>query len=130
MLEHLGRVDTETGEDLRRYSTTQGNLCTTPYLCSGIAADSQGNLCVTDTSNHRIRKISVDGSVSTVAGTGKQGHRDGKVEEARFGRCIGLAIGEDDTIYVADSFNCVIRRIKDGVVSTFAGKAGVRKSSN
>ena len=77
-----------------------------------------------DTYNHQIRKISVDGTVSIVAGTGKCGYLDGKVEEALIGGCYGVAVGEDGSIYFSDSSSHVIRRVKDGEVSTLAGKAG------
>lgn len=94
----------------------------THTFCSSLAADTQGNLYLADTSNHRIRRISLDGSVTTVAGSGVKGHQDGKAEEAQFGNCFGIAVGSDGTIYVSDSGSNTIRRIKDGVVSTLAGK--------
>lgn len=115
------------GKDLTHCSTIQGTTTELLTSYSALASDSKGNLYVTDTNNYRIRKIALDGTVSTVAGTGKRGYQDGKVEEAQFGYCYGVAVGEDGTLFASDNTNCVIRRIKDGVVTTLAGKG--RESS-
>eukprot|EP00959_Pyramimonas_sp_CCMP1952_P210492 4404927-Pyramimonas_sp.AAC.1 len=53
---------------------------------SGVAVDGDGNVIVADTHNHRIRKVSPQGLVSTLAGTGAQGHRDGDTTAAQFKR--------------------------------------------
>ncbi|MFN8671213.1 MAG: hypothetical protein U0457_03910 [Candidatus Sericytochromatia bacterium] len=50
----------------------------------GMDIDSKGNLFISDTKNNVIRKIDLDGKVSTYAGTGKAGFKDGKKEEAEF----------------------------------------------
>ena len=86
-----------------------------------MAADTLGNIFIADANNRRIRKLSPDGIVTTVAGTGEPGHRDGPAEEATFGVCVGIAVGDDGTIYVSDYSYHVIRKIS-GVVSTLAGK--------
>ncbi|NME98322.1 SMP-30/gluconolactonase/LRE family protein [Aneurinibacillus aneurinilyticus] len=84
-------------------------------------ADTKGNLYVSDTHNHAIRKIT-GGKVYTLAGTGKAGYKDGKGAEAQFHAPTGLAIDRDDNLYVADTLNHVIRKITpDGTVTTFAG---------
>jgi glucose/arabinose dehydrogenase len=59
--------------------------------------------------------------VSTLAGDGTEGDRDGTVEEARFNSPSDIAVGEDGTIYISENSNNVIRRIKDGQVTTLAG---------
>jgi len=93
---------------------------------SGIASDDQGNLFVTDTINHIVRKISPTGMVSTFAGmAGSNGSKDGVGSEARFDSPKALTIDSKNNLYLADWINHTIRKITtDGKVSTFAGKAG------
>lgn len=89
---------------------------------SGIAIDAAGNLYVADTGNHAIRKVTPQGAVSTVAGDGTAGFNDGVGVQARFNGPIGIAVGRDGRLYVADTYNDRIRVIaKDGTVSTLAG---------
>jgi DNA-binding beta-propeller fold protein YncE len=90
-----------------------------------IATDSDGNIFVADLWNYRIRKISTDGTVTTIAGTGKCGWVDGIAEEAQFGMCFGLAVGSDGSVFVTDFSNHTVRKIQDGLVSTLAGKGRV-----
>ena len=59
--------------------------------------------------------------VSTVAGDGSHGFLDGPALTAKFKSPLDVAILPGGTIYVADAFNSSIRKIQDGVVSTFAG---------
>jgi sugar lactone lactonase YvrE len=70
---------------------------------SGLAVDAAGQLFVTDQQAHRIRRIAVDGTVTTVAGDGMGGHRDGPGDQARFFGVEGIAVTADGkTLYVAD----------------------------
>jgi sugar lactone lactonase YvrE len=70
---------------------------------SGLAVDAAGQLFVTDQKTHRIRRIAVDGTVTTVAGDGTGGHRDGPGDQARFFGVEGIAVTADGkTLYVAD----------------------------
>ncbi|MFZ6799054.1 NHL repeat-containing protein [Undibacterium sp. Di24W] len=89
---------------------------------SGLAIDKQGNLYVADTGNHVIRKIEANGKVSTIAGNGQAGYRDGVAAQAQFNAPIGVAVGKDGKVYVADTYNDKIRVIlPDGQVQTIAG---------
>ncbi len=84
------------------------------YRPSGIAVDASGNVCVADTGNNVIRLITPDGMVSTVAGVaGKTGQApaDGAATVARFSSPIGVAVGADGVVYLADS-----GRIRKGVL--------------
>lgn len=89
---------------------------------SGLALDAAGNLYVADTGNHAIRKIGPDGRVSTLAGTGHAGFRDGPGAQAQFNGPIGVAVDGAGRVLVADTYNDRIRVISpDGLVSTLAG---------
>lgn len=89
---------------------------------SALARDGEGNLYVADTGNHAIRKVTPQGVVTTLAGTGEAGFRDGAAAQAQFDGPIGVAVDGTGRVYVADTYNDRIRVIsRDGVVSTLAG---------
>jgi len=89
---------------------------------SGIALSDEGNLYVADTSNNRIRRISPEGVVSTVAGSGTARFADGDSLSASFNGPVGLAVDDAGNIFVADTYNDRIRKITvDGHVVTVAG---------
>jgi sugar lactone lactonase YvrE len=89
---------------------------------SGLAIDRDGNIYVADTGNNRIRKIAPDGTVSSVAGSGASGFRDGKVYDAEFDAPVGVAVDAQGNIYVADTYNDRIRIVSPaGEVKTLAG---------
>jgi sugar lactone lactonase YvrE len=89
---------------------------------SGIAVDSAGTVYVTDTSNHKIRKIA-GGVVSTLAGTGATSPVvNGPGATATFFHPQGIAVDAAGDLLVSDQFNNLIRKITPaGVVSTVAG---------
>jgi sugar lactone lactonase YvrE len=100
----------------------------------GMVFDSKGNLLVSDCWNHRIRKITSQGVVSTLAGGGPTGEdakatwHDGIGVEARFFAPCGLAIDNKDNLYVADAENHRIRKITpEAVVTTIAGSGASGK---
>jgi sugar lactone lactonase YvrE len=89
---------------------------------SGLAIDAAGNLYVADTGNNAIRKVRPDGTVSTLAGDGLAGDRDGKGAGAQFNGPVGVAVDAAGVVYVADTYNDRIRCIApDGTVTTIAG---------
>ena len=89
---------------------------------SAVALDHEGNLFVADTGNHAIRKVSKDGSVTTLAGNGSPGYLDGVGRAAQFNGPVGVAVDAAGIVYVADTYNDRIRRIaRDGTVTTLAG---------
>ena len=85
----------------------------------GLAVDGSGNVMVADGQNHAIRRISVDGTVSTIAGGRGEGVLDGPADVARFAYPQYLAVDAGGAVYVVESGNQHIRRIApDGTVST------------
>jgi DNA-binding beta-propeller fold protein YncE len=89
---------------------------------TGIAIDSFGNLFVADSSNCTIRRITQSGSVTTIAGSaGMCGFDEGAGSQARFAHPTGLVVDINGDIFVADRANHLIRRIRDGLVTTYAG---------
>lgn len=98
----------------------------------GVAVDDDLNVYVCDMINCTIRKISPDGIVSTLAGIPeKRGSKDGDVSEATFYFPEDIAVNSKGYLYVADSYNYTIREISpEGIVKTFAGKAGEPGSKN
>jgi len=99
---------------------------------SGVFAMSSGVLFVSDTANATIRSVATDGTVSTFAGTaGSSGTTDASGSAARFNHPVGLAQDASGNLYVADANNHTVRKITStGVVSTFAGHAGVSGSGD
>ncbi|HYE13270.1 MAG TPA: hypothetical protein VD968_02390 [Pyrinomonadaceae bacterium] len=92
---------------------------------SGLAVDADGNLYVADTGNNRVRKVTPEGTVSTLAGDGTRGSRDGPAAQAQFDAPLGVAVDNDGNVYVADTYNDRVRLItKSGEVKTIAGAAG------
>ena len=89
---------------------------------SGLACDGDGIIYVADTGNHAIRKVSPQGVVTTLAGSGTAGFRDGLGSQAQFNGPIGVAVDPSGNVYVADTYNDRIRVIRvDGHVITLAG---------
>lgn len=74
---------------------------------------------------HEVRKITPDGTMSWVAGSGEPGYADGPADQAQFSTVWGITVAPDGTLYIADTGNCAIRVITpDGEVSTLAGGPG------
>jgi len=97
----------------------------------GIAVDAMGNIFIADRYNHTVRKISVDGLVTTVAGkAGFSGSQDGQGELARFNEPWGLCVSPEGVVYVADTKNNKIRKVDvAGKVTTVAGTGNFGSSN-
>lgn len=116
-----GKVETLAGS---KEGFADGNALQAKFNTpSGIAIDRAGNIIIADTSNNRIRKLSADGTkVSTIAGSGVPGFKDGRAGEAQFDGPIGVAVDQSGNLFIADTYNDSIRKITtEGVVTTFAG---------
>jgi DNA-binding beta-propeller fold protein YncE len=90
----------------------------TPY---GLALLGNGNIVVADRGNHRLRMITPDGRVTTLAGTGMDVVKDGPLLQASFNMPQGLASDGASTIYVSSINGYVIHKIEGDQVITIAG---------
>lgn len=117
-------------QDLRIVSTYAGSILgfqdgpceqaqfNTPH---DVALEPNGSLVVADSKNHRIRRITPQGIVSTIAGTGTPGFADGPCAQAQFNFPIGIAVDGLGNIYTTDYYNHRVRMITTRGVITLAG---------
>jgi uncharacterized protein (TIGR03437 family) len=94
---------------------------------SGCALDSSGNLFIADTGNHRVRKVTAAGTITTVAGSGDPafGGDEGAATAASLSAPRGVAVDDNGDIFIADTGNHRIRQITpDGIIHTIAGQNG------
>lgn len=126
-----GTVTTLAGSPLQEGSADGVGSAARFNLPTDVAVDLSGNVYVADSYNDRIRKITPDGTVSTLAGSGSYGNADGTGTAASFGVPIGVAVDGAGNVYVAEYGNNTIRKITPaGVVTTFAGQSGVAGSAD
>ena len=90
---------------------------------SGLAIDKDGNLIIADRLNHRVRKITPAGVVTSIAGDGVSGYKDGEAGAARFADPYGVAVDGNGNIIIADLNNNKVRKLADVTVTTLAGSA-------
>ena len=116
-----GTVSTVAGTGQRGFADGPGSNAQLSGP-EGLALDGQGNLYVAEFAGQRIRKITPNGMVSTLAGTGVRGYADGAGNAAQFYGVAGLALDAHGDLLVADAGNYCIRKVTPaGVVSTVAG---------
>jgi Leucine-rich repeat (LRR) protein/sugar lactone lactonase YvrE len=91
---------------------------------TGLAVDNQNNLYIADTDNHRIRKVDLTGTITTVAGNGIKGYSgDGDpATAAQINAPTGLEVDSTGNLYIADRNNHRIRKVdNEGIITTFTG---------
>jgi sugar lactone lactonase YvrE len=116
-----GVVSTCAGSGVKASTDGKGTAAAFDFPF-GITMDGAGNFYVTDEGSHKIRKITLDGTVTTLAGSGTIGDANGKGAAASFNYPSGIVADKDGNVYVADFANAKIRKITpDGTVSTYAG---------
>ncbi|MET7391561.1 NHL repeat-containing protein [Streptomyces sp. NPDC005529] len=120
-----GVIDTVAGTGRRGFGG-DGGPARYAALCDprGVAAGPDGTVHIAGTSNHRIRRISADGVIDTLIGTGQPGFNgdDAPAQQTSLAAPRGVAVGSNGAVYIADTSNHRIRRIgPDGAICTLAG---------
>ncbi len=116
-----GVVSTLAGIGIPGYANGPGKVASFNFP-EYIAVDSSGYLFIGDTVNSMVREITPACVVSTLAGSGAFGNANGPGSTASFSGLCGVAVDLLGNVYVADTQNCLIRKITPGgVVSTLAG---------
>jgi sugar lactone lactonase YvrE len=120
-----GAISLIAGKGESGYSG-DGGMATAANLSypTGLALDRAGNLFIADSGNNRIRKITPEGAISTVAGNGTAGGTGdgGKAIAAQLNYPSGVAIDDSGNLYIADSGSHRIRKVTPtGIISTIAG---------
>ncbi len=123
-----GAVTTFAGSAAGGFTDGQGSAAkfSTPQ---GVAIGLDGALLVADSNNNRIRRVALDGAVTTLAGTGLAGAQDGAGAKASFKTPLDV-VATPDGVLVVDAGNVTVRRIgsdADATVTTIAGIAGQAK---
>ena len=90
----------------------------------GVAVDAKGDLFLSDTNNHRVRRVDTGGIITTIAGTGTAGFSGdgGPAGSAQLNLPYGLAVDAAGNLYIADLGNNRVRKVSpDGIIVTIAG---------
>jgi hypothetical protein len=106
-------------------SSGDGGSAVSANLCqpASVAIDAGGNLYIADSGNHRIRKVTAGGTITTIAGTGTCCYSGdgGPATSAQFNFPEGVAVDGSGNVYIADTNNHRLRKIAGGIVTTVAG---------
>ncbi|GAC1616604.1 MAG: hypothetical protein NVS9B1_26270 [Candidatus Dormibacteraceae bacterium] len=119
-----GTISTLAGDGAARFAG-DGGPAVLASLASprGLTVDAAGNVYISDTGNDRVRVVTLDGRIATVAGNGEAGYAGdgGPATEAALNAPLGLALAPDGTLYIADSANHRVRRVVADRIGTVAG---------
>ena len=119
-----GIISTVAGTGVQGFSGDGGPATNAQLNAPASVTFSGGNLYIADSSNQRIRKVSSDGTITTIAGNGSKGFSGdgGPGASASLASPLGMAMDGLGNLYVADGDNNRIRRISPGgVITTVAG---------
>ena len=122
-IDSSGNISVFAGNGLQGFSG-EGGAATSASLSlpTGIAFDGAGNLYITDQGNQRIRKVTTDGTIHTIAGTGQSGFLDGPALSAKMQNPACIYVDAPGNLYFTDNGNNRIRKIDlTGNISTIAG---------
>jgi pimeloyl-ACP methyl ester carboxylesterase len=125
MVSPSGIITTVAGSGTLGYSG-DGAAATSAELNypGGVAVDAQGNIYIADTDNSRVRMVSPNGIITTVAGNGTPGYSgdNGIATSAELNWPYGVAVDASGNIYIADDQNHLIRKVSPGgIITTVAG---------
>jgi sugar lactone lactonase YvrE len=92
----------------------------------GVAVDRAGNVFIADADNFRIRKVAVDGTISTVAGTGVSGYTGdgGPAVQAKIGEVVAMSVDGAGNLYLDDFFNAIRKVSAAGIITTLVTTNG------
>jgi sugar lactone lactonase YvrE len=117
-------VNTVAGDFASR-DTSEDILALQAYIDPrGIEIGPDGTIYIVDYALHRVRKVTPDGIIRTIAGQTRYGYSGdgGPAVSAHLNSPMGLALGPDGSVYIADSFNSRIRKVDpSGIITTVAG---------
>jgi hypothetical protein len=129
-----GKIDTLAGSGIQGYQGDGGPARNAALnVPTALAVDDAGNVYFADASSDVIRRISPDGMISTVAGTGQRGFSGdgGRAIDAQLSGPEGIAVASDGTLYIGDRLNNRIRKVApDGTISTIAGTGAMGSTGN
>ena len=115
-----GAVRTLAGNGEAGFAEGQGAAAR--FNCpAGLARDKDGSILVADQGNNAVRRVTMEGAVSTVAGNREAGYADGEGAAARFNYPTSVVVDKEGTILVADYGNNMLRKIVGRQVTTLAG---------
>lgn len=119
-----GIITTVAGNGQRGVPTDGAKATESPLVDPrAVAIDSKGGLYILERSGHALRKVKPDGTIRTVAGTGRKGRVDGDARNAEFSGPKHLCVDANDDVIIADTDNHVIRKFlpKESKVISIAG---------
>lgn len=129
-----GIINTVAGNGKTGYAGDGGAaLSATLNQPSGLVVDGAGDIYIADFGNNVIRKVSVSGVITTIAGNGTPGYSGdgGTALSAQLNGPLGLALDASGNLYIADSRNSVVRIVTPtGTINTFAGNGAIGYSGD
>ncbi len=119
-----GIVSTVAGTGVAGFSGDGGSAANAQLSApGGLAFDPSGNLLIADTGNNRVRKVTANGTITTLAGNGIPGFAGdaAAAASAQLSGPYGLSADGSGNVFIADTGNSRIRLVANGTISTFAG---------